>query len=103
MQKRIEQLEAAALRLAEKLPPELRNDADVAALTARRADGPVTILHLINRSESYETQHKDYEFSRGTIDGHWADGKRDVERSLASPQWKRRARPEHGIVTLDLA
>lgn len=103
MQKRIEALEAAAARLAEKLPPEFADDADIATLTAHAHDGPVTILHLINRSEDYETQSKDYEFSRMTIDGHWANGRRDVARSFASPRWKNRKRPARGIVTLDLA
>jgi NTE family protein len=63
----------------------------------------VTILHLINRSEDYETQSKDYEFSRMTVTGHWNTGRRDVERSFASPRWKNRKCPERGIVTLDLA
>jgi NTE family protein len=103
VQKRIEQLEAAASRLATRLPPELSDDPDVRMLTAHSCEGPVTIMHLINRSEDYETQCKDYEFSRMTVDGHWASGKRDVERSFASPRWKKRHRPERGIVTLDLA
>lgn len=103
MQKRIEQLEAAATRLAGKLPTDLQEDPDVQLLTAHSCEGSVTIMHLINRSENYETQCKDYEFSRMTVDGHWADGKRDVERSFASPRWKQRQRPERGIVTLDLA
>ncbi len=103
MQKRIEALEAAAARLAERLPPEFADDADLATLTAHAQDGPVTILHLINRSEDYETQNKDYEFSRMTAIGHWENGRRDVERSFASPRWKNRKWPQRGIVTLDLA
>ncbi len=103
MQKRIEALEAAAARLAERLPPEFADDADLATLTAHAQDGPVTILHLINRSEDYETQNKDYEFSRMTAIGHWENGRRDVERSFASPRWKNRKLPQRGIVTLDLA
>jgi NTE family protein len=88
MQKRIEALEAAAARLAEKLPPEFAQDEDMATLTAHAQDGPVTILHLINRGEDYETQSKDYEFSRMTVQGHWDNGRRDVERSFASPAGK---------------
>lgn len=107
VQKRIEALEAAAARLAAKLPAALANDPDLALLTARGGEGGVTIVHLINRSEDYETQCKDYEFSRMTVNGHWDQGRRDVERSFASPRWKRRKKPnggsKGGIVTLDLA
>lgn len=101
--KRIAEIEAAAARLVERLPPALRDDPDLAVLKKRVASGPVTILHLINRSETYETESKDYEFSRMTMEGHWEAGKADVLRSLASPRWRKRRLPDSGIVTLDLA
>lgn len=103
LQKRIEGMEAAAKRLAARLPPEMQNDPDLAALTENACDYPVTIMHLINRGEDYETQNKDYEFSRTTVDGHWNSGRHDVERSFASPRWKLRTLPDCGITTLDLA
>lgn len=103
MQKRIEALEAAAARLADKLPEDLRDDPDVALLRANSCDSPVTILHLINRGEDYETQSKDYEFSRMTMEGHWQAGMHDVRRSFASPRWKKRHPHARGIATLDLA
>ncbi|WP_298191327.1 patatin-like phospholipase family protein [Novosphingobium sp.] len=103
LQTRLEAMAAAAARLAARLPEELRTDPDLLELTAHACDYPVTILHLINRSESYESNGKDYEFSRTTIDDHWTSGRRDVERSLASPRWKNRQIHDCGIVTLDLA
>lgn len=103
MQKRIEALEAAAARLADKLPEDLRDDPDVALLRANSCNSPVTILHLINRGEDYETQSKDYEFSRMTMEGHWQAGMHDVRRSFASPRWKKRHPHARGIATLDLA
>ena len=102
-QRRIETMASAAARLALRLPENLKDDPDLAALIGEAVDHPVTILHLINRGEDYESQGKDYEFSRTTINGHWASGRRDVERSLASPRWKNRNLPDCGIVTLDLA
>ncbi|WP_264422001.1 patatin-like phospholipase family protein [Novosphingobium sp. KCTC 2891] len=101
--KRIEALQAAAARLAEKLPESLRDDPDVALLTRRAHEGGVTVLQLINRCEDYETPSKDYEFSRTSVEGHWQAGHRDVTRSLASPRWHGRPRPRHGIISLDLA
>lgn len=104
---RIAALEAAAAHLLERLdgrlPADVADDPALAVLRARTCPGPVTILHLINRPESYETGSKDYEFSRMTMLGHWESGKADVLRSLASPRWKRRSVPVAGIVTLDLA
>ena len=103
MQKRLETMASAANRLAARLPAQFRDDPDLAALMSQAVDYPVTILHLINRSETYESQGKDYEFSRATVTDHWSCGRRDVERSLASPRWKQRTLPDCGIVTLDLA
>lgn len=103
LQTRLEAMTSAAARLASRLPAELRSDPDLMELTSHACDWPVTILHLINRSESFESHSKDYEFSRGTVEGHWASGRADVERSLASPRWKQRQIHDCGIVTLDLA
>ena len=103
MQKRLETMASAANRLAVRLPAEFKDDPDLAALMSQAVDYPVTILHLINRSETYESQGKDYEFSRATVTDHWSCGRRDVERSFASPRWKQRTLPDCGIVTLDLA
>jgi NTE family protein len=103
VQKRIEELQAAATRLAAKLPKEFAADPDLQALTVQACEHPVMILQLINRSEDYESQGKDYEFSRATINDHWQSGMRDVARSFASPRWKQRQWIDGGIVSLDLA
>ena len=99
---RMADLEAAVVRLAAKLPDSVKDDPDYRALIAQAGGGPVTIMHLINRPEDYESEGKDYEFSRSTLTGHWQSGMADVARSLASPRWRKRRPPEHGIVTLDL-
>ncbi len=93
-------LRAAARRLAAKLPKSLADDPDLALLT-RGDEGAISVMHLINRSEAYETASKDYEFSRETVTGHWASGRADAEQSLADPRWlTRKHRP--GITTYDL-
>ncbi len=103
VQKRIDELQAAATRLAAKLPQEYAADPDVQTLTQKTCEHPVMILQLINRSEDYESQGKDYEFSRATINDHWQSGMRDVARSFGSPRWKQRQWQDRGIVSLDLA
>lgn len=102
MQKELQGLRDAARRLAAKLPEDLKNDTDARLLTAS-GQGAVTIMHLINRGEPYETQSKDYEFSRETVNGHWQAGAADVARSLAHKAWTERENHASGIVTFDLS
>ena len=54
----------AAKRLIAKLPAALRDDPDVRALARVRSEHAVDVVHLIYRSKHYESQSKDYEFSR---------------------------------------
>ena len=103
MQKELQRLRDAAHRLSTKLPADLSSDPDARLLAARGGQGPVTIMHLINRGEAYETQSKDYEFSRQTVNCHWDAGAADVGKSLSHKDWARCRRHNAGIVTFDLA
>jgi NTE family protein len=70
-------------RLYQKLPKKLKDDADVAYIRAKSAgSAPMTIVHLIYRDKYYETQTKDYEFSRLSMEEHWQAGLDDTRRSL---------------------
>ncbi|MBC7493080.1 MAG: patatin-like phospholipase family protein [Novosphingobium sp.] len=106
LNREIEKLRAAARRLVAKLPAEFQFDPDARLLAAQRNPGAITVLQLINRSEPWESQSKDYEFARATVDGHWAAGKADVEHSLADPRWTDRrggrSARKSGMMTLDL-
>ena len=102
MERELVQLRNAATRMAAKLPPELRDDPDGRILAQCNEYGAVTVVHLINRGESFESQSKDYEFSRMSVNEHWAAGKSDASKSLSHPQWIGRKRHETGLVTYDL-
>ena len=97
-----QKLANAARKLAAKLPPEFADDPDLKKLLNAGSAAAVTIVHLIHRSKHFETQSKDYEFSRATVREHWAAGRADVERSLADPRWLNRHRPAAGVNVLDL-
>jgi NTE family protein len=103
MAKRTKRLQDAAMRLIAKLPPDLRDDPDARLLAEERDGTAISIMHLINRPEAFDTQCKDYEFSRASVDGHWAEGRHATELSLASPRWKQGKRHKTGIFTFDLA
>lgn len=100
--RRLDNLRAATARLLEKLPPELRDDPDARLLGTAARPGVVRVLHLINRGEDHESQSKDYEFSRATLNGHWDDGFDDATKSMQDPLWTGRDKLREGIVTYDL-
>jgi NTE family protein len=93
----------AAQRLLQKLPPALRDDPDVQTLT--RVPGPhgVDVVHLIYRSKHYESQSKDYEFSRVSVQEHWSSGLADMVRTLRDARWVDRPSRMHGVHVFDLA
>jgi NTE family protein len=60
-------------------------------------------VQLIYRSQHYEGQSKDYEFSRLSIEEHWRAGYHDAVRTLRHPEVLERPRNRQGFLTFDLA
>ena len=92
----------AAQSLLEKLPPNLRDDPDVLALSRMRCAHGVDVVHLIYRSKHYESQSKDYEFSRVSVLEHWACGLADMAHTLHDPRWVNHKPLAHGVHVFDL-
>jgi NTE family protein len=92
----------AAQRLIAKLPAALKNDPDVLALSKVRRESAVEVVHLIYRSKHYETQSKDYEFSRLSMQEHWDAGRADMTQTLHDPRWFNRERVATGVRVFDL-
>ncbi len=99
---RVRKAKAAFRRLAERLPPELREDPDVAFLAEVSHESAVTIMQVIYRRKNYESNAKDYEFSRQTMLEHWAAGLGDVRRAFRHRRWMDHGRREDGITVFDL-
>jgi len=95
-------LAQAVSRLIDKLPPKMANDPDVQALNAASRQAAVTVVHLINRRRRYETQSKDYEFSRASMQEHWQAGQADMVHTLRHPDWRARSAPLDGVHVFDL-
>ena len=93
----------AARRLVAKLPAHLRDDPDAKALAALPVEGAVDVVHLIYRSKHYESQSKDYEFSRASMIEHWSAGLADTQATLEDPRWQGRERRADGVHVFDLA
>ncbi len=99
--KRAHGLRGAVKRLSQKLPTDLLSDPDWLALDGFGDVPGVTIVQLIHRRAAYETQSKDYEFSRATMEDHWKAGGADVSTTLTHPDWLSRTRPEEDVVVFD--
>jgi NTE family protein len=97
-----QRLSKAAQRLVAKLPDSMRDDPDAKILVENNCEAAVTVMHLINRPTELDGQSKDYEFSRLSVEEHWEAGRKDVEHSLAHPDWRNRKIPHQGMKTFDL-
>ena len=94
-------LRNAARNLLKKLPKELLDDPDAKILMENARSSSITVMHLINRPSQTDTQSKDYEFSRLSMNEHWAAGRHDVAKSVESQAWRNRKIPANGMVTFD--
>ena len=92
----------AAKRLIAKLPAALRNDPDALALAGMRCESAVDVVHLIYRSKHYETQSKDYEFSRLSMQEHWDSGHANTLQTVRDPRWLQRGETDTGVRVFDL-
>ncbi len=75
-------LRHAVASLLEKLPPELTDEEECKLLRPFVSDRVLNIVHLIYRTKNYETQSKDYEFSKATMEEHWRSGLNAAKRTL---------------------
>jgi NTE family protein len=93
----------SAHRLLSKLPAELRDDPDAKALASVQSKCKgIDVVHLIYRTKQYESQAKDYEFSRLSMQEHWQAGYADMRETLQDPRWKERKPAGHAIRVFDL-
>ncbi len=77
----MQRLRGAMRRLIKRLPETLRDDPDLRALDSSLRSPHVDIVHLIYRQSAFESDSKDYEFSRPSMREHWAAGVADMRRT----------------------
>jgi len=102
--RREQHLRRAVERLLAKLPADLKKDADVGMLGELWGHcASTSIVHLIYREKYYETQSKDYEFSRLSMEDHWQAGVNDTRRTLRhEEQWLTPPDAFAGVRTFDI-
>jgi len=96
-------IQAAADRLAAKLPEGLANDPDLAILRNSGPRCPVSLVHLIYRKRAWEDASLDAEFSRLSMSEHWARGAADMAETLGHADWLARDPTRDGLQIFDLA
>ena len=72
--------------LKAKLPADLAASDEVRHLSEVADPAVYNIVQLVYHSPTYEGQSKDYEFSRQTMEDHWAAGHRDMTLTLEHPE-----------------
>ena len=101
--KQLQRLRYALANLLEKLPADLK-DSKEAALLRSVADHKVyNLVHLIYRSKRYESNSKDYEFSRLGMEEHWRTGYHDTVGALRHREVLERPKNQEGVSIFDLA
>jgi NTE family protein len=97
-------LRRAIRRLLTKLPASLQNDEDVRFIGRTCSSSAyMSVVHLIYREKYYETQAKDYEFSRLSMEEHWQAGVNDTLRTLRRQElWLAPPEDLAGVRTFDI-
>ncbi|MDF7774659.1 patatin-like phospholipase family protein [Sphingomonas sp. AOB5] len=83
---KLRQERQAIRKLLAKLPPELRDDPDVAALRSAADELPVSLVHLIYRANAWEGGSRDFEFSARSMREHWLAGRAAVNETMANAE-----------------
>jgi NTE family protein len=99
-----QELRRAIERLLEKLPAEFKDDTDVRFIRRQCVRHMyMSVVHLIYREKNYETQTKDYEFSRVSMEDHWQAGVNDTRRTLQhESEWLAPPDDLTGVRTFDI-
>ena len=82
---------------AKKLSAEVRKE-----LQPWLSDRVYNIIHLIYKTKPYEEQSKDYAFAPSTMHEHWRAGLKDMQRTLAHPEFFVPPSRRIGVVTHDV-
>jgi NTE family protein len=100
--KAMQKLRIAVAHVLDKLPPDMRDSEDAKLLAAEADNKVCNIVHLIYRAKKYEGIAKDFEFSRRTMEEHWATGYANAKRTLANPDVLRLPDRLEGVRTFDV-
>lgn len=83
--RKVETLRSLIRDVVARLPANLRSDPQVKKLAEVTQRGPLSLVHLVNRSDTKSYDFKDYEFSRATVRDLWRGGFNDIRKVIERP------------------
>ncbi len=101
--KNAHRLHHAFASLFEQLPDALKELPEAKLLSSAIDRSVYNIVHMIYHTQSYESDSKDYEFSRLSMDNHWKHGYRDALNTLSHPEVLERPVNPEGIGIFDFS
>src|SRR5437868_446085 len=101
--KYLQKLRSALSSLLEKMPEDLKNSPECEILKPAATQKVYNLVQLVYRSQRYEGESKDYEFSRPSMEDHWRAGYHDTVRTLRHPEVLERPKSIDGVFIFDLA
>ncbi len=88
--------------LGERVPANLRGEADIRKCLAEASDATMTILHLVHEDSAAELAAKAADFSSTALMRCWQAGENDVATSLTHPRWLAPPPRRLGVVVHEL-
>jgi NTE family protein len=73
--------------LAEKLPPQIKAEPEIAACLAQGSLATMNLVHLVHECRPSGVEDRAREYSAGHGGQRWRAGERDMAASLARPVW----------------
>ena len=101
--KKAQILRRAAARLLAAIPDEMKAMPEARMLEEEADEKVFNIVHLIYRTRKYEGTSKDFEFSRLTMEEHWASGYNDAVDTLRHEKVLQRPAGMDGVFVFDHA
>ncbi len=101
--KAIQSVRGALANVLDKVPQDILDSEDGKLLRSVADHRVYQIVHLIYRSQNYEFQSKDYDFSRVSMRDHWNAGYNDAVHTLRHPEALQRPADPTGVATFDVA
>ncbi len=98
-----QKLRSALADMISKLPEKLRDTPEFALLLPEADRNVYSIIQLIYRSQHYEGDSKDFEFSSRSMEDHWSAGRSDTIRTLRHPEVLERPTSADGVFAFDVA
>lgn len=96
--RRLHDLRNAVRALAQRLPPEARQQPEVKELAALGCHTTMHIVRLRYGGHDWQMAAKDANFSAGSIDWRWQLGYKDASRAVAQAGWLAPQPPHVGVV-----